>query len=281
MAGSAWTNQAISLLIIQSGGNFQGIFVYSPSPGAGNLSLSISASSGTDPYGNSYPAGFAFFTSAGNIFQSMGVVSGLAAWLAQAITGAVTSPPAVLMSPSSTGCFTNLVSGNSVGGSVAAIVSAIDSTFSGVVNGQIDLIAGKVFIGNSSVASWDDNVKQLLLPVAGGPFVSGESFHTVSNASGFTGTMRVKKLPWNAVWIDVLVSLTGSTGGTFNFGSLPDATYYPTQTRHFPLAFTATPTAVAADPHVTVPTSGAVQITTPSFTSTGGFMSLSVMYPTN
>jgi hypothetical protein len=57
MAGSAWTNQLINLLILtasQSG--FSGFFVYSPAPGAGNLIGSWAAAAGTDPYGNAYPA---------------------------------------------------------------------------------------------------------------------------------------------------------------------------------------------------------------------------------
>lgn len=57
MAGSSWTNQVVSLLIIQSAGNFQGLFVYSPKPGAGNLIGSWASQAGTDPYGNAYPQG--------------------------------------------------------------------------------------------------------------------------------------------------------------------------------------------------------------------------------
>ena len=53
-----WTNQAFQLLIVNAAdGSFSGAFVYSPGPGHGNLIASIAASSGTDPYGNSYVAG--------------------------------------------------------------------------------------------------------------------------------------------------------------------------------------------------------------------------------
>src|ERR1700685_3918734 len=38
-----------------------GIFIYSPSPGAGNLIGSWTAQAGTDAYGNSYPQGLAIF----------------------------------------------------------------------------------------------------------------------------------------------------------------------------------------------------------------------------
>lgn len=57
MAGSAWTNQVVATLVVATNGNFQGIFLYSPSPGTGNLIGSWSNSSGVDPFGNTYPAG--------------------------------------------------------------------------------------------------------------------------------------------------------------------------------------------------------------------------------
>lgn len=53
-----WNNQLVSLLIITApSGAYAGIFVYSPSPGTGNLIGSWAAQAGTDPYGNAYPAG--------------------------------------------------------------------------------------------------------------------------------------------------------------------------------------------------------------------------------
>jgi hypothetical protein len=42
---------------VVTGGSGTGVFVYSPSPGAGNLIGSWSGMAGTDSYGNSYPAG--------------------------------------------------------------------------------------------------------------------------------------------------------------------------------------------------------------------------------
>lgn len=71
MAGSSWTNQVQSLVIIQSGGNFQGLFVYSPSPAAGKLVASIATVSGTatDPYTNAYLDGVvSYSTGAGPLF---------------------------------------------------------------------------------------------------------------------------------------------------------------------------------------------------------------------
>lgn len=58
MAGSPWTNQTVSLIVLtEQTTGFSGIFGYSPSPGAGNLIFSLAAAAGTDPYGNAYPQG--------------------------------------------------------------------------------------------------------------------------------------------------------------------------------------------------------------------------------
>jgi hypothetical protein len=53
-----WSNQAVSLIVLtEQATGYSGIFGYSPSPGPGNLIFSVAARAGTDPYGNSYPAG--------------------------------------------------------------------------------------------------------------------------------------------------------------------------------------------------------------------------------
>ncbi|HMD22667.1 MAG TPA: hypothetical protein VKH61_01115 [Streptosporangiaceae bacterium] len=58
MAGSAWTNQLLNLIVLSAAQKgFSGFFVYSPAPGPGNLIGSWAAAAGTDPYGNAYPAG--------------------------------------------------------------------------------------------------------------------------------------------------------------------------------------------------------------------------------
>lgn len=44
-------------IVIITGGTGSGLFVYSPSPGTGNLVASITGASGTDTYGNAYGSG--------------------------------------------------------------------------------------------------------------------------------------------------------------------------------------------------------------------------------
>jgi hypothetical protein len=55
---NGWSNDQLSLVILNAANQgFSGFFVYSPQPGAGNLIGSWAAVAGTDPYGNTYPAG--------------------------------------------------------------------------------------------------------------------------------------------------------------------------------------------------------------------------------
>ena len=68
MAGisGSWSNQVVTAVVIQSGGNFQGLFIYSGTPASGNLIGSWSATAGTDPFGNKYPAGL--YATQGQLF---------------------------------------------------------------------------------------------------------------------------------------------------------------------------------------------------------------------
>ena len=70
MAGSAWTNQLLNLLILSAANSgFSGFFAYSPAPGHGHLIVSATAASGTDPFGNSYVGGVAAYDSSGDYAQ--------------------------------------------------------------------------------------------------------------------------------------------------------------------------------------------------------------------
>jgi hypothetical protein len=62
VAGSAWTNQIVSLIILSaSAAGFSGFFAYSPAPAAGNMTSSQAPAAGIDPYGNHYLAGVASY----------------------------------------------------------------------------------------------------------------------------------------------------------------------------------------------------------------------------
>ena len=61
MAGSPWTNQVVSQVIIAGSGGE--LLVYSPTAAAGNLISSIAAQAGTDSFGNHFLAGTASYSS--------------------------------------------------------------------------------------------------------------------------------------------------------------------------------------------------------------------------
>lgn len=54
--------QFIGRLVVVFGTGGSGVFVYSPTPAAGNLIASIASSAGTDPYGNAYVKGIASYS---------------------------------------------------------------------------------------------------------------------------------------------------------------------------------------------------------------------------
>lgn len=62
-----WSNvagvvlQATTVIISGGAATLEGIFVYAGNPATGNLILSVAAQAGTDPYGNSFPQGYAAF----------------------------------------------------------------------------------------------------------------------------------------------------------------------------------------------------------------------------
>jgi hypothetical protein len=62
MAGSAWTNQLTSLILLSAAlSGFSGFFAYSPAPGTGNLIVSVTAAAGEDPYSDEYLQGVATY----------------------------------------------------------------------------------------------------------------------------------------------------------------------------------------------------------------------------
>lgn len=57
MSSQGWSNQTNRRLVVVEGSTYTGLFFYSPTAGLGNLVGSWTAQAGTDPYGNTYPAG--------------------------------------------------------------------------------------------------------------------------------------------------------------------------------------------------------------------------------
>jgi hypothetical protein len=66
-----WENSSVFQVVIVTGVAGSGIFVYSPTPAAGQLVASVTAAAGTDPFGNAYLQGIAAYsTGVGPLFAA-------------------------------------------------------------------------------------------------------------------------------------------------------------------------------------------------------------------
>jgi hypothetical protein len=123
-----WQQTVFPLLIVTPSGGFTGLFLYSPAPGAGHLIASITSAAGTDPYGNTFPAGISS--------QSGGTEAILIghelAWDAPA--DHPSSLPAVFAAPSAaSGNSLEITTGSGNGGVTAGAITIYDSAASSTV----------------------------------------------------------------------------------------------------------------------------------------------------
>jgi hypothetical protein len=174
MAGSPWSNQVVSLIVIQAGGGFTGVFVYSPTPGTGNLVISIAAQTGTDPYGNSYPEGFAAFMTpvSDKIQAAFGNVPSFsrAGLTLTDLTSAPHLPAAFMGGAASGGSAAILTSGFSTSSSEGGQLTLSDSTQTGESDGQAQIqgyVAMLTTVGTPSTPSG-----QVLLYYHGGSLIA-------------------------------------------------------------------------------------------------------------
>lgn len=257
-----------------------GFYLYNGTPALGNPPVFYESSASSDPFGNAVTPNVARSVS-GNAFAQLG--SG--ALLAQdssgdqiQITGA-----AISFSPSGVGLAGTIQTNGTneldflapatPGGNNQAEIGLISSATIPTINiGANGLPSGNQINLNGSVA----------IPAGDGPFISGEGWHNLTNPSGITGTARVKKLPWNAVWFEGDVTWSGTTGATLTFGAPPDSSYSPASSVRRPVASTGIPSAVSAAPRLFIPSGGTgPQLITQTVTAANSQYGWSIMYPTN
>jgi hypothetical protein len=245
-----------------------GAFFYSGPPALGNLiaSISTTAATTTDSFTNQVLGGFTAYEASGGAVASL---------VAQLANGALNlGPPANSFSPfpnqglSSVGAGEQLwSSGGTAGGDTAAQIEVLSSNASGFAGGQVLVTAG-----------------QISTEAGSGPFCD-TGWHTITlpGSGGFSGTIRVKLMPWNAVFIDIAVRWTTVTAAqTYTTGNLPSTLYYPTVAHTFAMGVGDTPTSDLVCT-LTVPTSGGLGIFVPlsSGSGTANYYGGSWMYPTN
>lgn len=71
-----WESNAVFQIVIITGAGGSGLFVYSPTPGAGKLVASIAAAAGHDAYGNNYLAGLSAYKTSGAPFFAAQLAAG-------------------------------------------------------------------------------------------------------------------------------------------------------------------------------------------------------------
>ena len=260
--GSSSIVRARQVIVFGPDGSVVGIFVYAvgTTPGPGNPPVDSITRSSTDPFGNPVQPDLVAYGGGGGYAQ---LTDGL---LNFQPGGSLQFAPGTVRTLNTPG-FLDLFSGQETSGDVGSEITLQSQTAADVTGGQIIFAAGQfVFNGETQFGG------MVNIPAGDGPFIAGETFHDISNGTGFIA--RVKLLPWNAVWLDVQASWSGT--GTTNLASLPSSSYYPTSTRQFPLASTG---ASAQNARVFVPTSGALQVVV-SGNSVAGSGGISMMYPT-
>jgi hypothetical protein len=132
--------------------NPNGTFVYSSAPASGNLIFSAAPVAGTDQFGNKYVQGAAAYETIGGITYAIQLgessfagtpVPGVFIHVIGGTTAAVSDPNFSGIGES-TGSTAVIFSGQSLAGSTGSGIQASDSTFSGVPNGTVNIVAGQL-----------------------------------------------------------------------------------------------------------------------------------------
>lgn len=267
--------------------NGSGLFIYSGTPAAGNLIESLAPAAGTDAFGNAYVQGLGVYItiSLTKYTLTFGQQNNFPA---MSIQQAASSPqlPAIYAAnaASSAGCSAYVNSGQSLISSIASVLQVEDSTFSGIANGAIALITGQVQMGSSGACVWDDNNRVLDLPAGGGPFVTGEGYHSMGMPAGLSGSFYVRLEPNNTVRIRAKMSWTATAATTFTLTtSFPSASYYPTAAILVPVAHNGTINTAANQQMARcfISTSGAAQVIVPATTAGATTASIDATYANN
>lgn len=231
-----WQQSVFQLVIIE-GSAGSGLFVYSPSPGLGNLIASITPVSGTDSFGNPYLAGVSSYGPPG-----AGIANLFGGLLQMGASGTLATNPPQVSAPTSFSLL--LGSGHNVG-----LVSAHFQLFEGPS------------ISTDVLSIWD--------PVAG--FPTGETWHSLGTLAGFTVTRgQYQMLPDGTVFFDIVLAGTGANAASVVFSNTLPAVYQPVTTKIAAMAQTRAITAGDAFPRLQVGSTGNVTVFPPAININSG-----------
>lgn len=286
-----WSNQLVSLVVVTAPpGQYAGIFVYSPSPGLGNLIGSWAASAGVDPYGNAYPQGLNVTTGSitgvtfnGNNFQlnnsGMFLYSGTPALgnliasitnntgtdangnaYLEGITSYAISPSPNQAVQTDLGTI-SWFNAPGPGGPWTQIndLTLASSPFTNLIIGQ-DLVIGTNLVVNQ-------NIQATLVTATNPTTFVAETWHDFPAGingwgNGTGGWKKFRLLPFGSVEISISLRLIGTkTDGTLILpaGALP-AAYQPTSAKRMPCSTTNAANSANSTPWMGFLTDGSVNV---------------------
>ena len=270
-SGNLDVNNTSSALIATWRPTDQALLMFAPGGGAGQMVIALASAAGTNTYGDTYVQGLQVGKSgdtaqiqlipgSGGAAQikfpmpslTLQNVANIAGGISASTAEMIVSGPALSTVGQRDWVQMIMFSNDTIGDQARLELRYINDAQSPAVMMAMNGNTGVTFHSSVSIDAGD------------GPFVTGETFHTITGAAGLTGTLRIKKVPWNMVYLDVLVSWTATAATTFTCGSLPDATYYPTvndpgSNTLLPLESNAAWN-TDAQARVFIPTSGAIQV---------------------
>lgn len=265
-----WNEATFSQVIIEGDLPSSGLFVYSATPGSGDLSISIAAAAGTDDFGNAYPAGLniegagmitvsepasirflsgqPFEATPGNIAANFG---GSPEFLYLGING-----PSANVSDRGDFVSANFLSANDLGTSSANLEFVYNDTTGGFHEyAALDTTGFNIFTGSITAAHPGSGVAT--------PAVA-ETWQQLGTGLGATWTVNQTRYRMSAefeVMIDIAINAQAGGGatGTFTFAnSLPPAYQFQgNYSRAYPLGYNGTITAAQDFPCLLIDGAGA------------------------
>jgi hypothetical protein len=283
--------------------NTAGLFLYSGTPGPGNLIASIAAVAGTDEFGNAYPAGIS--TSAGgssfrgsdfilntaglflysgtpgpgNLIASIAAVAGTDEF-GNAYQNGLTSyngASAWVSIIEDLISFNNSVPPGGSNGSVFAQTAGIVTMYSGTLAATDTTAAFGVVSAEESGNATEYPAGYAITtgplyaenPSTPGSIVPPEVWHSLPIPSGWTAhgstaaqSFRYRLMPWHMVCLVIDLTAPSSVSNGATIGTIPSspAGYLPATDGHCPLATSLNPASGSQGPHVDVDTNGAIKV---------------------
>lgn len=178
-----------------------GAFFYSSSPALGNLIASITASTGTEGFGNHYGQGInSYVTIGGKIYaislNQTGGPSSNAGLSIATLTSPPNSPAGVFGDSSSTTADIIVTSGKKASSDTAALILMFSAQLAGLVNGSAEIKAGFITVGATDTVVVNDNSGALTMtntvvpppnPGLGGSFYADATSGTIKIVDGNDG----------------------------------------------------------------------------------------------